>query len=180
MNQPYSNHITNNIITKGWMNISAITKGWILPSFQFVIRRKGMRGGLSGWKEELKQGDELIRDLQKAELKGEEIEYIQVFINWDKKVFKWGKNVYVDLIKKDIQAQISIATSISYNIQVELIKNDELNQHIIIDKEDGKTKISGEYLDKIYEVKKPDKKKKKPKTNISVELIDKDKKDKNK
>ena len=116
MNTLPSNHITTNIITKGWMNISAITKGWILPSYQFVIRRKGMRGGLPGWSDELKSAEELIKDLRKSQELGEEIEYIQIFVNWDKQVFKYGKNIYVDLIKKKIQAQIFESISTTYDI----------------------------------------------------------------
>ncbi len=116
----FSNHITTNIITKGWMNISAITKGFILPSFKYIIRKRPS-GGSSFVQEELRDQQRLIDDLRKAQIADEEIDYIHVFVNWDKQTFKYGKNVFVELIKKKIEAEISTALSSQYDIKVELL-----------------------------------------------------------
>lgn len=120
-----SNHITTNLLTKGWLNISALTKGFILPTFQFIIKKKKSGGSSVGYLEEIRDQQHLIDDLKK--LNKEEVDYIQVFVNWDKTPFKYGKTVYVELMKRKIEAQLSTALSESYRIEVELIeKNKDL------------------------------------------------------
>lgn len=178
MFQNNTNHITNNILTKGWMNISALTKGFILPSFQYVIRRKGGLGGNDyAYIEELRREEELLKDLKKRKEAGEEIDYIQVFVNWDKSVFKYGKNIYAELIEKRIEAQISYSLSSQYNVRVELVNEKELENHIKSDDKTNTIKIDTKYLNDIKEKRKTIIEKKN-KTSIQVELLN-NKKDKN-
>ena len=96
----FKNHWAKNIITRGNMNISAITKGFILPKFTYAIRKKG--GGGLQYGESYGQ---LQRDLKDLKKKEEEIDAIIVYIDWDKKV---NKNIkaYAKLIEKKIRAEL--------------------------------------------------------------------------
>ena len=113
------NHFAKNIITKGWLNISALYKGFILPHFKYEIRRN--RGGspqlTSGYKEE-----QLYRDLRKE--KEEDVDVIVVYVEWDKKLHKYDKHIYVELIHKKISAKLLEQNLPNYKIDVQIIKND--------------------------------------------------------
>lgn len=114
------NHIVTNIVTKGLLNISAITKGFILPFFKYEIRRRGGGGGdtpkiSSGYSEE-----NLIRDLRNT--KDEDIDYITVWVEWDKNAQKYDKKIYAELIKAKIQTTLLTENNLSnIKITVELI-----------------------------------------------------------
>lgn len=113
------NHWAKNIITKGWLNISALYKGFVLPFFKYEIRRK--RGGSppnvlsSGYKEK-----DLYDDLRK--IKKEDDDVIVVFVEWDKKAQKYDKKIYVELIKKKIEVQLLEQKLPNYKIDVEFLK----------------------------------------------------------
>jgi len=112
------NHWAKNIITRGNMNISAITRGFILPYFRFEIRKKG--GGSDQYGEGLR---ELQHELKKLTgVTEEEVDYIAVFVDWNKDVDKYGKEIYAELIEKKITAQLLKHTNEKYKINVELIK----------------------------------------------------------
>lgn len=116
------NHFAKNLITKGWLNISALTKGFILPFFRYTIYKKG--GGAydgSGYYE-------LQRDLAIAKNKKEEIEGIKVYVDWNKHVHKYGKEIYAELIIKKIEAELLKQTKEKYKITVEIIQPEE-NRH---------------------------------------------------
>jgi predicted nucleotide-binding protein (sugar kinase/HSP70/actin superfamily) len=98
------------------MNISALTKGFILPVFKFEIRLR--RGGISygdGY-------DDLKDKLKKFEQEKEEIDYIKVYIDWDKDKSETDKKIYVKLIKKTIEVELLKDTLKHYSITVEMIK----------------------------------------------------------
>lgn len=112
------NHWARNIITRGNMNISALYKGFVLPAFKFVIRRK--HGGSSVQGEGL---GHLHKELHK--LSGhsyEDVDLIEVYIDWNKEVEKHGKLVYVELMKKRITANLVKSTNKKFDIKVELVK----------------------------------------------------------
>jgi len=109
-----NNHIANNIITRGNMNISALTKGFILPYFIYEIRRKHGGGSLYG------EGyDKLQKDLQKLDSK--DIDAIIVKVNWNRNQSKYNKYIYAELIKNKIEVQLIENIKINYNITVELL-----------------------------------------------------------
>lgn len=113
------NYFAKNIITKGWLNISALTKGFILPSFKYVITKK--RGGgpahaiSSGYKE-----DDLYNDLRK--LKKDDVDVITVYVDWDKEK-KTGKRIYAKLIKNTIEAKLIEQNLPKFKIKVDLLDN---------------------------------------------------------
>ncbi len=112
------NHWAKNLITRGNMNISAITKGFILPSFKFIIRRKG--GGSPQYGEGI---DHLKTELKKLTGKTyDDVELIEVYVDWNKEVEKHSKEVYVELIQKKIEVQLLKSIKEKYKIKVELIK----------------------------------------------------------
>lgn len=119
-----SNHICTNIITKGWLNISAITKGMILPSFQYIIHKKRKGGGILA-PEVLRDDRYLIDDLKKIKEQGEEVDYIEVFVNWNHQPFKWGKHVYAELVRKKIEAELITKLDEKYIIKVQLLDSDK-------------------------------------------------------
>lgn len=92
------NHFAKNLLTKGWMNISALTKGFILPYFRYVIRRRG-GGAYDGYSEE-----KFYEDLRKN--KPEDIDVIEIYVDWKKSKSKHGKKIFVELIKKKIEATL--------------------------------------------------------------------------
>jgi hypothetical protein len=118
-----TNHIATNIITRGNMNISALTKGFILPFFTYEIRTKA--GGSGAYKGASLY--ELERDLAEIRKKKEEVDAILVFVDWNKKVSRFGKEVYAELIMKKIEAELIKSTNEKYKITVQLINpEDEL------------------------------------------------------
>ena len=112
------NHITNNILTRGNMNISALYRGFVLPAFKFVVRRRG--GGSPQYGEGI---EELRRELFKTGKTYDEIDVIEVYVDWNKDVEKHGKEIYVEFIQKKIEAQL--INNKKYNIKVELIEKDK-------------------------------------------------------
>lgn len=111
------NHFAKNIITKGWLNISALYKGFVLPFFKYEIRKRGGGGGFtvsSGYRE-----DNFIRDLR--DVKEEDIDYIKVWVEWNKKAKKYDKKIYVELIKTKIEATLLKENNLNIKIDVELI-----------------------------------------------------------
>ena len=111
------NHWAKNIITKGWLNISALYKGFVLPYFKYEIRRK--RGGSATWASGHKE-EQLYRDLRKE--KEEDVDVIQVYVEWNKDVNKYGKKIFVELVKKKIEVQLLEKNLPKYNIDVKIIK----------------------------------------------------------
>ncbi len=110
------NHWAKNIITRGNMNISAITKGFILPNFTFRIRRKGGGSSVEG------EGyGQLQKELEK-QLRKADIEAIEVYIQWNKGV-EHNKKIYAELIEKKISAKLLGDTGNEYKIEVNLIKD---------------------------------------------------------
>lgn len=100
------------------MNISAITKGFILPFFTYEISTSG--GGSGDYKGAgLSQ---LERDLEDIRLKKDQVDAITVYVNWNKKVSRYGKEIYADLIMRKIEAQLLEITKEKYKITVELIE----------------------------------------------------------
>ena len=113
-----SNHLTNNILTRGNMNISALTKGFILPFFKYEIKKKHGGGSLYGDGYENLQ-KELINQKQSG-VTYEDVD-ITVFVDWDKSQNKENKEIYVKLIQKKIEVQLLENTKNKYSINVELI-----------------------------------------------------------
>ena len=114
------NHWVKNIITRGNMNISAITRGFILPSFKFVIRRR--RGGSPA--DVIGEGPHQLRhELEELRKRNEEVDAIDVYVEWNKDVEKHGKKIYVKLIEKKITADLLKYTNEKYKINVELVKD---------------------------------------------------------
>lgn len=112
------NHFTKNIITKGWLNISALYKGFVLPFFKYeIISKKGGSPYIisSGYREE-----NLYRDLTK--IKEDEIDIIKVYVNWDKDSQKYNKKIFAKLIKKKIEVELLEKKFSKFNIKVEIIE----------------------------------------------------------
>jgi hypothetical protein len=112
------NSFAKNIITKGWLNISALYKGFVLPFFKYEIFKKRGGGGQtvlsSGYKEE-----NLFRDLRT--IKEDDVDLIKVYIDWSKNKQNYTKKIYAELIKKKIEVELIEKKLPKFNIEVEII-----------------------------------------------------------
>lgn len=115
------NHIANNILTRGNMNISSLTKGFILPYFEYeIIKASGGSGSYKGT-----GYYELQRHLDEMRKNKEEVGVIKVKVDWYKNNKKYNKKIYAELIIKKIEAQLIEKFEKKFKITVELI--DESN-----------------------------------------------------
>ena len=97
------------------MNISALTKGFILPTFEYEIITKKKGGGSSGTGVVGLKGD-----LKKY--KPEDIDVIKIYVDWDKKKYKHrDKEIYAELIEKKISVELLGESNEKLNISVELL-----------------------------------------------------------
>lgn len=116
-----SNHIATNLVTKGLLNISDITKGMIsITGYQIVTKRRG--GGSSYDDVENYPIFKKINDKKELfnEIKNQvdEIDYIKVEVDWFRE-HKYPTLIEVKLIKSFIEAEILNETG--KNIRVELL-----------------------------------------------------------
>lgn len=95
------NHFAKNLITKGFLNSSVITKGFILP---FPIPDMVFRRGSSPIFAPNPYPPVAVpnKSLEKEKKK----DYIVVYINWNKYVNKLGINIYTELLKQKIEAEL--------------------------------------------------------------------------
>jgi len=117
--------MTTNILTRGNMNISAITKGFILPTFQFeIVTRRG--GSIAYHEDELYEQILKARDKRDRErLSGNidyDIEYINIIVDWGKNNDKSDKKIYAELIKKKITTELLTNFNESFKINVTLLE----------------------------------------------------------
>ena len=126
-----SNHVALNIVTKGLLNISNITKGIV---YQLVLKSQKRRHGGSGKEYPDYNSDPefydknqqiplyyekepLYNEINKYE--EEDIELIKVYVDWDKRG-KAFKKIEAKLIEKYVKAEILKETS--KNIKIEILK----------------------------------------------------------
>jgi len=117
------NNIATNLVTKGLLNISNITKGMIIIGYEIIIRKggHGRSGAYAGPTvlpyKRIEDEKEFYNDINKYE----DIDVIRVQIKWDKK-FKGPRLIEAKLIKAHIEAEILKETG--RNITVELINSE--------------------------------------------------------
>jgi len=109
------NHMAINMVTKGLLNISNITKGVILV-YEIVSKRK--KGGSSSEPEIgfYNNDEEFFKEIRKRNI--EEIDVIKVKIDW-KKTKKISREIEAILLKKHIEAEILDKTG--KNIKVKIV-----------------------------------------------------------
>ena len=112
------NHIALNMVTKGLLNISNITKGVIL-TYEIVYKKK--KGGSSvdptarGYYNN-KEEEEFFNNIKKR--KSDEIDVIKVKIDWNK-TKKSDRKIEAVLLKKHIEAELLNKTG--KNLKVEIV-----------------------------------------------------------
>lgn len=109
-----TNHIAKNLITKGIITSFPMMKGIIFNYVIHVIPPKPTtrKHGGTGYYEDLE------RDIQKIGV--ENIDYIQVFVDWNK-YKNYDKKIFGNLIKKNIQLLEISKKSDKKSIKVEFI-----------------------------------------------------------
>ena len=109
------NHIALNMVTKGLLNISNITKGVILI-YEIVSKRK--KGGSSAEPERgfYNNDEEFFNEIRK--LNADQVDVIKVKIDW-KKTKKISRKIEAVLLKKHIEAEILNKTG--KNLKVEIV-----------------------------------------------------------
>jgi len=108
------NHITTNLVTKGLLNISNITKGMIQIKYQIIFRK---RGGSSANVVHSYDNDEAFYD-ELRKHKEEEIDYIKVFVDWKGAKLKAFKKIEVKLLKEHIEAEILLKTNKKFTVEI--------------------------------------------------------------
>jgi len=115
------NHIATNLVTKGLLNISNVTKGMVVIGYEIIISVKhGGSGAYAGPVtlpyRKIEDEREFYNDIKKYD----DIDVIKVQVKWDKK-FKGPKLIEAKLIKSHIEAEILKETGRNIDITVELI-----------------------------------------------------------
>lgn len=114
-----SNHNAINIVTKGLLNISNITKGLV---YKLVIKKTKKRHGGSSADTIQKPPLFYEREPLYNEINNyneEDIELIKVYVDWNKRG-KAFKKIEAKLIEKYVKAEILKETS--KNIKIEILK----------------------------------------------------------
>ena len=98
------------------MNISLLTRGYILPIFEYIIiTRSKIRTGGSGL-------GHLQTDIEKIGV--DEIDVIKVYVDWFKhKNKKKDKKIYAEIVEKKIEAELLKKFDKKIKINVELRDN---------------------------------------------------------
>lgn len=97
------------------MNISLLTKGFILPVFEYVIITRRRRHGGMGL-------GPLQDDIKKIGI--DEIDVIKVYVDWYKhKKTKKDKKIYAEIVEKKISAELMKEFNEEIKIDVELRDN---------------------------------------------------------
>jgi len=112
------NHITTNLVTKGLLNISNITKGMILISYEIVFKKRGGGGGETPRIPLHYNRESLYDEIRRYD--ENDIDYIKVYVDWNNAQLKGFKKIEAKLLKTYIEAEILQETSKS--IIVKLIR----------------------------------------------------------
>jgi hypothetical protein len=111
------NHFATNLVTKGLLNISNITKGMILISYEIVFKKRGGGGGWTPKQVPLHYSkDSLYDELRKHD--EDDIDYIKVYVDWSDHSLKGFKKIEVKLIKAYIEAEILKETTKKITVQI--------------------------------------------------------------
>jgi hypothetical protein len=109
------NHITTNLVTKGLLNISNITKGMIEIKYEIVFRKRGgaqKAPGIPLHYDEESLFDEIIRHEE------EDVECIKVYVDWKNLSKKGIKKIKAELLKTFIEAEILEKTTKHITVQI--------------------------------------------------------------
>jgi len=110
------NHIAVNLVTKGLLNISNITKGMLLVNYVIIFKRRGGGGGYANPPLHYDNDEALFKKIR--EQNEDEIDSIKVYVDWQR-VGRGFRKVEANLIKHRIEAQILNETG--KNITVEVV-----------------------------------------------------------
>lgn len=113
-----SNHIALNLVTKGLLNISNITKGMLLLGYK-ITPRIIKKGGSPQYDDrpifkKYEEPEDFIKDVKETE----DIDYIEVTVDWNKKIDKKNKKIESELIKRQIE--VILLRDTGKNIRVEI------------------------------------------------------------
>lgn len=110
------NHIATNLVTKGLLNISNITKGMIEIKYEIVFRKRG--GGAQKAPSLHYDKESLYDEIRRHE--EDDIECIKVYVDWEGAPRKGTKKIKAQLLKTFIEAEILENTT--RNVSVQIIK----------------------------------------------------------
>ena len=108
------NHIATNLITKGLLNISNITKGMIEIKYEIFFRKKG--GGAQKAPSLHYDEESLYDEIKRHD--EEDIDYIKVYVDWKGSPRKGTKKIKAELLKSFIEADILEKTSKKVSVQI--------------------------------------------------------------
>jgi hypothetical protein len=112
------NNIATNLVTKGLLNISNITKGLILVSYEIVFKK---RGGGGGYANAPKVPLHYERESLFNEIRNhneEDIDCIKVYVDWSDHSLKGFKIIEAKLLKTHIEAEILNETNSHVTVKI--------------------------------------------------------------
>lgn len=107
-----SNHVSLNLVTKGLLNISNITKGMI--TFVGIVTPKRKSSGSGDYAYRGDYDPSFFKKIKEVE----DISVIKVFIDWNKIPKDTNKKIEVELLKKQIKAEILKETGKKLKVQI--------------------------------------------------------------
>jgi len=109
------NNIATNLVTKGLLNISNITKGMIFPVYEIVFKKRV--GGGSGPRVPLHYNRESLYDEIKRHDEND-IDLIKVHVDWSGSSLKGYKKMEAKIIEKYIAVEILHETNKKIKVQL--------------------------------------------------------------
>lgn len=110
------NHIATNLVTKGLLNISNITKGMILVGYEIVFKKRG--GSSADVKKTIPlhyERESLYNEIKRHD--EEDIELIKVYVDWNKNG-KGFRKIEAKLLRSQIEAEILNETRKKIKVQI--------------------------------------------------------------
>ena len=116
-----SNHLSLNLVTKGLLNISNITKGMIILQYQVIFKKKKHGGGGTGdglYKPPLyyDSKEPLFREIKEEY---NDIDVIKVYVDWNK--YNSKEYIKIEAVKLKNQMEAEILNETGKYIKVEII-----------------------------------------------------------
>lgn len=108
------NHLSENLVTKGLLNISNITKGMIVMGYELVLRKKGGMSVSPLLRYDKEHEEDFLDNIRKLK---EDVDVIKVEVNWNKN-YNGNKILEARLIKDFIKAEILKETNLNIKIDI--------------------------------------------------------------
>lgn len=120
------NHLAINLVTKGLLNISNMTKGMVVIGYEIIKKRKSGGGsgayagitlpyGKTHYEPTFKDPKDFYKDIKEID---DDVDLIEVYVKWDKQINTKDKKIEVEMIQRKIEAIILQETNKNIKVQI--------------------------------------------------------------